>query len=83
MISRSWNNVKEEKDMETTKRKLKPVVHVKLNLPKVAENIFGEESSENCQSSMTTKKGCKLEDTWLIDSKYVSLVFFQDMYSSF
>lgn len=69
MISRSWNKVKEDKDMEATKCEVKPVMHVKQNLPKVAENIMGEESSENCQSSTTTEKGQELEDTTELDSK--------------
>lgn len=63
MMSGRWNNVKEDKDMVRTKCEVKPVVHVKENLPKVAENIMGEESSENCRSSMTTEKGQELEDT--------------------
>jgi len=60
-MSRSWNNVKEDKDMEATKCEVKPVVHVKQNLPKLTENIIGEESFENCQSS-TTEKGQELQN---------------------
>ena len=67
-MSRRWNNVKEDKDMEAIKCEVKPVVHVKQNLPKVAENIMGEESSENCQGS-TIEKGQELEDTTKLDSK--------------
>lgn len=54
--------------MEAIKCEVKPVVHVKQNLPKVAENIMGEESSENCQGS-TIEKGQELEDTTKLDSK--------------
>ena len=48
--------------MEATNCEVKPVVHVEQNLRKVAENIMGEESSENCQSS-TTEMGEELEDS--------------------
>lgn len=69
MMSGGWNNVKEDVDMETTNCEVKPVVHMKQNLPKEAKNILGEESSESCQSSMTTEKGQELEDTTELISK--------------